>query len=99
VTGVRVRNAKTGENSVIEADGLFMYVGTVPGTKLFAGQIELDERGYVVTDRHQRTSVPGVFAAGDVQSPDFRQIVVAAGSGAVAAIEADRYLAEQSHSA
>ena len=96
VTGVRVRNVKTGENSVIEADGLFMYVGTIPGTELFAGQIELDERGYIVTDRHQRTSVAGVFAAGDVQSPDFRQIVVAAGSGAVAAIEADRYLAEQS---
>ena len=96
VTGVRVRNVKTGETSVIEADGMFVYVGTIPGTKLFAGQIELDERGYIVTDGHQRTSVSGVFAAGDVQSPDFRQIVVAAGSGAIAAIEADRYLAEQS---
>ena len=99
VTGVQVRNVKTGEISIVEADGMFVYVGTIPGTKLFAEQIELDERGYVVTDGHQRTSVPGVFAAGDVQSPDFRQIVVAAGSGAVAAIEADRYLAEQSHSA
>jgi thioredoxin reductase (NADPH) len=96
VTGVRVRNVKTGETSVIEADGMFVYVGMVPGTKLFAGQVEMDEWGYIVTDRRQRTSVPGVFAAGDVQSPDFRQIVVAAGSGAMAAIEAERLLAERS---
>jgi thioredoxin reductase (NADPH) len=96
VTGVRVRNVKTGETSVIEADGMFVYVGMVPGTKRFAGQVEMDEWGYIVTDRRQRTSVAGVFAAGDVQSPDFRQIVVAAGSGAMAAIEAERLLAEQS---
>ena len=96
VTGVRVRNVKTGETSVIEADGMFVYVGMVPGTKLFAGQVEMDEWGYIVTDRRQRTSVLGVFAAGDVQSPDFRQIVVAAGSGAMAAIEAERLLAERS---
>jgi thioredoxin reductase (NADPH) len=96
VTGVRVRNVKTGETSVIEADGMFVYIGMVPGTKLFAGQVEMDEWGYIVTDRRQHTSVPGVFAAGDVQSPDFRQIVVAAGSGAMAAIEAERLLAEQS---
>ena len=96
VTGVRVRNVKTGEASVIEADGMFVYIGMVPGTKLFAGQVEMDEWGYIVTDRRQRTSMPGVFAAGDVQSPDFRQIVVAAGSGAMAAIEAERLLAEQS---
>jgi thioredoxin reductase (NADPH) len=95
VTGVRVRNVKTDETSVIEADGVFIYVGTQPQTKLFAGQVELDERGYVVTDRHRRTSRPGVFAAGDVQSPACRQIVVAAGSGAMAAIEAERFLAEQ----
>jgi thioredoxin reductase (NADPH) len=96
VTGVRVRNVKTGEISVIEADGMFVYVGTVPGTKLFAGQVEMDARDYIVTDGRQRTGVPGVFAAGDVQSPDFRQIVVAAGSGAMAAIQAERFLAEQS---
>jgi len=99
VTGVRVRNVKTGETSVIKTDGIFLYVGMTPGTRLFAGQVELDEQGYVVTDRRQHTSVPGVFAAGDVQSPDFRQIVVAAGSGAIAAIEAERFLAEQSYSA
>jgi thioredoxin reductase (NADPH) len=85
---------KTGETSVIEADGVFIYVGMKPGTRLFVDQVEMDEQGYIVTDRHQRTSVPGVFAAGDAQSPDFRQVVVAAGSGAVAAIEAERFLAE-----
>jgi thioredoxin reductase (NADPH) len=99
VAGVRVRNVKTGETSVIEADGVFVYIGMRPGTKLFAGQVELDEAGYIVTDRRQHTSVPGVFAAGDVQNPDFRQVVVAAGSGAKAAIEADRFLAEHSDTA
>jgi thioredoxin reductase (NADPH) len=94
VTGVRVRNVKTNERSTIETDGVFVYVGLVPGTKLFEGQLEMNEHGYIVTDAHQRTSVPGVFAAGDVQSPDFRQVVIAAGAGAKAAIEADRYLAE-----
>ena len=94
VNGVRVRNVKTGETSIIEADGVFVYVGMVPGTKAFAGQIALDEQGYIVADAHQRTSVPGVFAAGDVQSPDFRQVVIAAGAGSKAVIEADRYLAE-----
>lgn len=95
VTGVRVRNVKTEETSVIEADGVFVYIGTRPGTKLFTGQVELDEQGYIITGKGQHTSVPGVFAAGDVQSPDFRQIVVAAGSGAVAGIEVCRFLDEQ----
>jgi thioredoxin reductase (NADPH) len=94
VSGVRVRNVKTGEASVIETDGVFVYVGLIPGTKLFVGQLELNEQGYIVADAHQRTSVPGVFAAGDVQSPDFRQVVIAAGAGAKAVLEADRYLAE-----
>jgi thioredoxin reductase (NADPH) len=94
VTGVKVRNVKTEELSVIEADGVFVYVGLVPGTKLFEGQLELNAQGYIVTDTHQRTSVPGVFAAGDVQNPDFRQVVIAAGAGAKAVIEADRYLGE-----
>jgi thioredoxin reductase (NADPH) len=94
VTGVKVRNVKTGETSVIETDGVFVYVGLIPGTKLFEGQLKLNEQGYIVADAHQRTSVPGVFAAGDVQNPDFRQVVIAAGAGAKAVIEADRYLAE-----
>jgi len=97
VTGVRVRNVKTGETSGIEADGVFIYVGMEPVTELFIDRVELDEWGYVVTDRRQHTSVPGVFAAGDVQSTDFRQVVVAAGAGAIAAIEAGHFLADQSH--
>lgn len=94
VRGVRVRNVKTGETAQIEADGVFIYIGLVPMTKIFAGQVKLDKNGYIVTDRRQQTSVPGVFAAGDVQSPDFRQVVVAAGTGAVAAIEAERFLVQ-----
>ncbi len=98
VTGVQVRNVKTGETSIIEADGVFVYVGMEPGTELFAGQIELNEAGYVITDRHQRTNVPGIFAAGDVQDPHYRQIVIAAGTGAIAAMEAERFLVEGTHS-
>ena len=94
VTGVRVRNVKTDETSVIEADGVFVYIGMIPRTELFTDQVELDEAGYIVTDRRQHTSVPGVFAAGDVQDRRFRQIVIAAAGGAKAAIEADRFLAE-----
>jgi len=98
VTGVQVRNVKTGETSIIEADGVFVYVGMEPGTELFAGQIELNEAGYIITDRHQCTNVPGVFAAGDVQDPHYRQIVIAAGTGAIAAMEAERFLVEGTHS-
>jgi len=94
VHGVRVRNVVTDEKQVIDTDGVFVYVGLIPATKIFHDQVELDEFGYVITDDHKRTNVPGVFAAGDVENPDFRQCVVAAGSGAMAAIQAERYLAE-----
>jgi thioredoxin reductase (NADPH) len=94
VKAVRIRNVKTSEESQIETDGVFVYVGLLPATKIFQGQLELDANGYVITDRRLRASVPGVFAAGDVQSPSFRQAVIAAGSGAQAAMEADRYLAK-----
>jgi thioredoxin reductase (NADPH) len=92
VEGVRVRNVKTDEVSVISVDGVFVYVGMVPKTDIFRGQLELDEQGYVVSNRRQYTSVPGVFVAGDVQDPHYRQVVVAAGTGAVAAMEAERFL-------
>ena len=95
VTGVQVRNVKTGEVSVIDTNGVFIYIGMVPGTDPFEGQVEMDDSGYIITDKRQRTNVPGVFAAGDVQSPDHRQVVVAAGTGAIAAIEADRFLDAQ----
>jgi thioredoxin reductase (NADPH) len=94
VHGVRVRNVKSDAEQVIDTDGVFVYVGLIPATKILRGQVELDESGYVITDDHKRTSVPGVFAAGDVENPDFRQCVVAAGSGATAAIQAERYLSE-----
>ncbi len=92
VTGVRVRNLKTGESSVIETNGVFVYIGMEPQTQIFAGQLELDEQGYIVTDRRQRTNVPGVFAAGDIQDSRYRQLVVAAGTGAIAAMEVERFL-------
>ena len=95
VTGVRVHDVKTGEESVIDADGVFIYVGLTPNTQLFEGQIDLTPEGYIITDKRQRTSAPGVYAAGDVQDPYFRQVVVAAGAGAAAAIEAERWLAEK----
>ncbi|NLE46724.1 MAG: thioredoxin-disulfide reductase [Chloroflexi bacterium] len=94
VTGIRIRNLKTGETSTLKTDGVFVYVGLIPATKIFADQLELDENGYIVTDRKGRTSVPGVFAAGDVQNPDYRQAVIAAGSGAAVAMEVERYLSE-----
>jgi len=95
VTAVRVHDVRTGEERTLPTDGVFVYVGLTPNTDLFRGQLELTPEGYIVTDRLQRTSVPGVFAAGDVQDPWFRQTVIAAGAGAAAAIQAERYLAEQ----
>jgi thioredoxin reductase (NADPH) len=92
VAGVRVRNVKTDETQVIPADGVFIYVGLIPATRLFRDQVALDEAGYVIAEGHQQTNVPGVFAAGDVQNPEFRQCVIAAGSGATAAMAAERYL-------
>ena len=97
VTGLRVRNVKTDEQQSLRVDGVFVYVGLIPATKIFRDQLELDQAGYIVVDDHQRTNVPGVFAAGDVANPDFRQCVVAAGSGAAAAIQAERYLSQLVH--
>ena len=94
---VRVRNVKTGEVSTLDTDGVFIYIGHIPNTQLFEGKLELDELGYIVADRRQHTSVPGVYAAGDVQDPIFRQIVTAAGTGSAAAIEAIRFLEEQKY--
>ncbi|NLG52315.1 MAG: thioredoxin-disulfide reductase [Chloroflexi bacterium] len=95
VKAVRVRNVNTNEESLIETEGVFVYIGLIPNTTLFKDQLELTTDGYIVTDKRQRTSVPGVYAAGDVQDPWFRQVVVAAGAGAAAAIEAERFLAEK----
>jgi thioredoxin reductase (NADPH) len=92
VTGVVVRNLKTGVTSQIALDGVFIAIGHTPNTALFRGQIDLDATGYIVTHGGTRTNIPGVFAAGDVQDHVYRQAVTAAGSGCMAAIDAERYL-------
>jgi thioredoxin reductase (NADPH) len=92
VTAITVRNVKTGALADLAVDGVFIAIGHVPNTRLFKGQIELDPNGYIITHAGSRTSVPGVFAAGDVQDHVYRQAVTAAGSGCMAAIDAERYL-------
>jgi thioredoxin reductase (NADPH) len=94
VTGLKIRNVNSGEESLLKVDGMFSYIGNIPNTKLFVGQLELDDRGYIITDRRMRTSVPGVFAAGDVQEQVLKQVATAVGSGAIAAIEAEKFIAE-----
>lgn len=92
MTGVKIRNRQTGEESIIEAKGLFYAIGHTPNTALFKGQIELDEVGYIKTHGSVETNLEGVYAAGDVQDHEFRQAITAAGTGCMAAMLAERWL-------
>lgn len=94
VTGLKIKNVNTGEESVIESDGVFISVGRKPATELVKDQLELDSGGYVIADESTKTNIPGVYAVGDVRIKKVRQIVTAVADGAVAAHEAEEYLAE-----
>lgn len=92
VEGVRLKNVISGEISDYPTDGVFIFIGHRPNTQLFEGQLDLDERGYLITDLTMRTKVPGVFVAGEVGDPYYRQVITSAGMGAAAAMQAVRFL-------
>ncbi len=97
VTGLTLKNLKTDEISNLEVTGVFIAIGHKPNTELFEGILELDELGYIRTHDDVKTNIPGIFACGDVQDTKYRQAITAAGSGCMAAIQAERYL-EEKHS-
>jgi thioredoxin reductase (NADPH) len=95
VTGLKLKNISTGEESRLDCEGVFIFIGNEPNTHLFEDKLALDQSGYIVTDRDCHTSVPGVYAAGDVRETVLKQVVTAVSSGARAAMEADKFVAEQ----
>ncbi len=92
VQNVLLENVKTGEETTFETDGVFIFIGHTPNTEIFEGQLDMDGDGYLVVNTYMETNVPGVYAAGEVADPHFRQVVTSAGMGAAAAIQATRYL-------
>ena len=96
VTGINIKNVKTDRRKTLNVSGVFIAIGHKPNTELFKGRLDMDDQGYLVTAADStKTSLPGVFAAGDVQNKRFRQAIVAAGSGCMAAMEAEAYLLKQ----
>jgi thioredoxin reductase (NADPH) len=94
VTGLKLKNTKTGEVTTLDVSALFVAIGHQPNTKPFAGQLAMNEVGYLLAE-HTKTSIPGVYAAGDVQDPHYRQAITAAGTGCMAALEAERFIEAQ----
>jgi len=90
-----LRNVKSGETSRLQVSGIFVYVGQKPATEYLKGVLPLDEAGYIITNELMETAVPGVLAAGDIRHGSGRQVVIAAGEGATAALSAERYLESQ----
>ena len=97
VSSLRLRSVKTGAEKDLAVEGVFVAIGHTPNTALFKGQLDMDENGYLITGEGARTNVPGVFACGDVQDHVYRQAITAAGSGCMAAIDAERYLEQLGH--
>ena len=94
VDSIQLKNVKTGEVSALETEGVFIYIGHYPNSQLFKDKLEMDDHGYLITDRRTHTSMPGIFAAGEIADPVFRQVVTSAGEGCKAALEVEKYLAE-----
>ena len=92
----QLKNVKTGEETTITADGIFIFIGHTPNTQLFQGQLKMDSHGYIETNMLMETSMPGVYAAGEAADPHFRQVITSAGMGAAAAIQATRFLEAES---
>ncbi len=94
VTGARLKNVKTGTLTEKPIEGIFMAIGHKPNTGFLKGIIELDEKGYIILKDHSQTSLPGIFACGDVKDPRYRQAITAAGSGCMAALDVEHFLEE-----